>query len=412
MSTRTARLNHSEEGQTSGGPPNAPANGGNPSAGLADGCWPTVQQELLLRAALVPGPEATDAWRRWSAVSDLDRLDPSSVHLLPKVYRSIQREGLTTAPDLGRLKGIYRQSWYRNQIVLRDTAPLVTGLAARGVQLLLLGGAAITLRYHRNLGVRPIDDPGILVAKSDVSRALGVLREAGWRPREPCVPAATPKFTRLVDERGGGLDLHWRLLAEDSVPDAEVELWRAATSVEWPGAHALVLDPVHQLLHLCLHGVRWRPVPDLRWIADAAAVLDVAASTLDWDRLVHAASRYHVSLPVLHGLAYLRELLGEVMPAEPIAALARCRTSPRERLEIRLICRAPGALVGSLPQRSVRWLRITHGQGWVARAAGFPAFLAEDLGCRNVAQLARLLLVRAARRITALATEPSKHPLT
>ena len=86
--------------------------------------------------------------------------------------------------------------------------------------------------------------------------------------------------------------------------------------------------------------------------------------------LVATAIRCHVSVAALHGLRQLRELLGEAVPDEPLFALAARRAPLRERLEMRVVGRRSIPWLDGFATRGVRWLRISHQQGWLARAAG------------------------------------------
>jgi hypothetical protein len=47
------------------------------------GCWPTEQQELLLKAALLKGEPAIQAWERWVSQVDINDLDQGSLRLTP-----------------------------------------------------------------------------------------------------------------------------------------------------------------------------------------------------------------------------------------------------------------------------------------------------------------------------------------
>src|SRR5919112_3519361 len=84
---------------------------------------PTQEQELLLRAALREGKEALDAWRQWLKTVGIDRLDFNSQRVLPLIYHNLRTHLRTQdakVPSLGRLKGTYRHTWCKNQIVLRS----------------------------------------------------------------------------------------------------------------------------------------------------------------------------------------------------------------------------------------------------------------------------------------------------
>jgi hypothetical protein len=79
---------------------------------------PTADQELLLEAATGASEAARAAWRGWQERNELDDVDFGAQRLLPLVYRHLVELGVDD-PDLGRLKGLYRHSWYRNQIAFQ-----------------------------------------------------------------------------------------------------------------------------------------------------------------------------------------------------------------------------------------------------------------------------------------------------
>jgi hypothetical protein len=364
------------------------------------GFWPTAEQEELLRAAVLHGPAALDAWARWRDAVDLDRLDPGSLRLLPELYRNLLHEGVT-GPALGRLKGIYRQTWYRNQLVFRDMARILPDLHAAGIPTLVVKGAALILRYHGDHGARPMDDFDIVVPADRAARALDLLQRRGWRTAAPLSPYRLRAFNGigLRDQGGRDLDLHWHLLAEDCRPDADREFWAAAEPVDLQGARVLVLNPADELLHALVHGLRWNEIPPIRWIADAVHIIELSDPGLDWNRLVTAAARHRVTLPVLRGLAYLRALVEAPVPAEIIERLARVRISLRERLEHRVALHPRSRLLGSLPEYWIYWMRATDGAGPAGRLRGFSSYLRDEWQCESGRELWTQILLRMARRL-------------
>ena len=101
--------------------------GGNAGAG---GAWPSENQELLLRAGLLRGAEATDAWQRWQIANDINKIDQGSFRLLPLVYRNLSANSVNY-PLTGRLKGIYRFTLYRNLNLWRHVSPALRPQSAR-----------------------------------------------------------------------------------------------------------------------------------------------------------------------------------------------------------------------------------------------------------------------------------------
>src|ERR671938_178933 len=104
---------------------------------------PTEEQKLLLRAALRNGEEAVDAWRTWHATVDITQLDDvASQRLLPLVYRNLQAQ-TATVPGLERIKGTYRYSWYKNQLLLQATAACLRAFHEAGIETIVLKGMAL-----------------------------------------------------------------------------------------------------------------------------------------------------------------------------------------------------------------------------------------------------------------------------
>jgi hypothetical protein len=109
-----------------------------------------------LRAALRPGDEGVAAWATLRDVLDLDDIwDPDIHRLLPLVYVNLRDAGVDD-PDLPRLKGLYRRTWYLNQLKLAEARPWLELLQGEGIDTLLLKGVPLGLEYYGDLGQRPI----------------------------------------------------------------------------------------------------------------------------------------------------------------------------------------------------------------------------------------------------------------
>src|SRR5215472_5269976 len=123
---------------------------------------PARDQELLLKAALVEGPEAVTAWNQWSAGADPDRLDEDSCRLLPLVYDAMRRRDVF-GPWMEQTQRAYYHTWADNTRRFHAAAAVLRALHGAGIKTMLLKGPALTLQYYRNAGLRPMDDFDILV---------------------------------------------------------------------------------------------------------------------------------------------------------------------------------------------------------------------------------------------------------
>ncbi len=292
---------------------------------------PTPLQILLLRAALLDGDAAIDAWERSKHVADdVRRLDEATYRLLPQLYRNLLDHGVDD-PLMKTLKGVYRHSWYCNQRLFHEAAGLLEQLHGAGIETIVLKGAALTNLYYRDPGSRPMEDLDVLVRRADVDHAVGTLRAGGWSLVRALPLDAQMRTTHAAcfdHPRGHEIDLHWSLLWEP-VPDEDY--WKRTVPTTVGGVATRALEPVDQLIHICVHGIGWFPAPG-RWIADAITVIRATGRDLDWDRLADQAERWHVSARLETALHVLGETFDVPVPEAPLERIRRARRPLRERL--------------------------------------------------------------------------------
>ena len=53
-------------------------------------CRPDPVQQMLIRTVLAPEEKLVERWAEWQASSNLDRLDPGSLRLLPLLYHRLK----------------------------------------------------------------------------------------------------------------------------------------------------------------------------------------------------------------------------------------------------------------------------------------------------------------------------------
>src|SRR5439155_10104749 len=141
--------------------------------------WPTPLQEQLLLAALGDPEDAAAAWRGLPPSFSLDELEPGSFELMPLIYRNLSSAGHRDSV-LPRLKGIYRRTWARNNLLLERTREDADALRMAGIPALLLEGVTLALRYYPDLGSRPTTYLHFVVGKDDEVAAVARLERIGW----------------------------------------------------------------------------------------------------------------------------------------------------------------------------------------------------------------------------------------
>lgn len=389
----------------------SPTDRGHRSDRRLEALWPTPGQELLLRAALDHGPRAIAAWDEWKKSHDLieSLLDHGSFRLLPLVYRNLLACGADD-PLMPRLKGIYRYWWCANQRLFDQAATAIKGLEAKGIPTLVLKGAAISILYYRDRGVRPMGDADVLVPHARAEAAVECFRRMGWRPMRSRVSELIryQHSVRMVSPTGEGLDLHWRGLAECVGEGMDEGFWSRAVPIPVLHVASRALGPGDALLHAVVHGMRWNAEPTLRWIPDAMVILREAGDGIDWSRLRDEARVRGVSLRLAAGLTYLRDRFDAPVPDEALAALAATRPPLVERLELDVLAIGAGGTRGLRPGHLlllvVQYLRFMFGKSLGQALADTPAYLRYRLRGRP----GRVFdVVRGARRGWRRLSEPA-----
>jgi hypothetical protein len=358
----------------------APA--GDPLARTPSALWPNTGQELLLRAATMPGPEAVAAWDAWKADHDLIEtdLDHGSFRLLALVYKNLNARGIDE-PLMPRLKGIYRYWWCSNQRLFYRAAGVVRALEDAGIPTLALKGSAASVAYYRDGGVRPMADIDLMVPHAQAAAAVARLCSVGWTPVRPRVADLIryQHSVRMVHGTGEALDLHWHVLAECVRRGADEGFWARAIPIRILDADTRSLGPTDALLHTIVHGMRWNEEPTIRWVADAMAILNGSADAIDWIALEREARAQHVVLRLRTGLEYLRHRMGARIPEFAMRRLEMAPVAGIERLEYRVLTLgADGGRAlqpGHLLLVTVQYLRYISGKPFVQALRETPAYL-------------------------------------
>ncbi len=307
---------------------------------------PAPEQELLLQAALGDGDEAFDAFARWRAGVDFERIDAGSTRLLPLVVHNL---GPRLGDDdvAGRARGVAKYTWAHTQQAGRVMAPVLRELDEAGATAMLLKGWAFPDGYGGNGWLRARHDLDLLVPRRHFAAAAALLEDHGLRPPPFDADHGDPHLGdrhALPYAGPGGLqvDLHRRALATVEQPGAEQPFWDAARLVTLRDAPCLVPAPADLLLMVVEHAWRWNPQDSgARWVADAVVLLR-APETFDWDRLVSMCERFWLSAVMHEALAYLSATHDTPYPA---TARRRLAGSPRwERLERRARAQPPSEL--------------------------------------------------------------------
>jgi len=364
----------------------------------ADACWPTDAQTSLLQAALLEGPRARQALDTWRGQVALDTLDRGSSRLLPLLWLN---PGLISPDDplRPRLEAAYTKAAADTEALIDAVAPALGALHAAGIETMVLKGVALAVECYPAIGARPMDDCDMVVKPADVREACRVLQREGWQldgPLDDDVIAVSAEVG-FVSGSGHCLDLHWHVQRECADAASDAEFWAKSRPLVVAGQPTRRLDIADQLIHVCVHGLRWSTVPPVRWVSDAMMMFRAAGSEVNWDALVERTARRGFGLPIADAMRFLRDQLDAPVPDDVLKRLDRIPSSFGERLEYRVKMRrrTPARLA------VVHWfqLRRLRGRGGViGDLVRFPRYFARLWGVRSLAEVGKLMIQKARRR--------------
>jgi hypothetical protein len=346
---------------------------------MSDGPWPTPDQELLLRAALLRDERGLGAWRQWAATHDLFGAYPdASDRLLPLVYRNLRALG-ADEPALGTLGGVHRYWWCSNQDLLPRLATVLDSLHAQGIPTLVLGAAATGSLYYEHLGVRPIDVGQVLVPGDRAPAAAEALRRRGWRGTGERVADALRyrPSARLVGDKGRPLELHGHALRGRLDARVDQEFWRRSVPLVVHRTATAGLAPGDALLYAIMQGVRGSVPPAIGWIADAMAILGSTEARIDWETLVAEARARRAELELGRSLDYLAGAFDAAIPERVRRRLRAAVPSRVERLARRYQTREPGnrRALARVAALGLEYLQLVEGRSLPAQLRALPGFL-------------------------------------
>jgi hypothetical protein len=304
----------------------------------ADFYLATPNQELLLKAALFSGEDALEAWSKWRDAVDWEgHFEPGSFRLLPLLYNNLHKHGVDDSA-MGKLKGIYRQAWSKNQTLFHEMAKVIEFLQNAGIKTMLLKGASLSLLYYKNNGSRPMADIDVLVPLKQARLADELLQKAGWTSPFPLTELdliyghAIQLHNRLDKE----FDLHWRPF-NGCQDEYEKDFWDGAIPVKMAKVDSMSPNPTDMLFHVIIHGVAWNPVPPIRWIADAITLINSDDFTIDWQRLINTAQKHHLNLRLKKGLQYLHDNFHPLIPPSVMKTIINLPVYYLEKIEYRFM---------------------------------------------------------------------------
>jgi Uncharacterised nucleotidyltransferase len=308
--------------------------------------WPDASQLMLLRAAVGPLDRAQASFAEWNAQTNwAGDLDPASYRLLPLVYARMRRIG-ASHPEMSRLRGIYRYSWCEAQTRIQAAEYAIEALNAAGIDVMASKGLALIAAHYETPALRPMSDIDLYVPRRRLADAIAALGQVGWHIADPRADRGLRDMSILHasvtmwHDKWGELDLHWKLMANVLARPVMTRFWARSQTGLVGRSQVRIPAPDDLLLHVIAHGVISNALSPIRWIPDAAWIVEGHGPAIDWADLLGFARRHGLAWRLVRGLHYLRDLAKVEIPE----FVLRYQPSLVERAEQRFVIEPPGGV--------------------------------------------------------------------
>ncbi|WP_234569216.1 nucleotidyltransferase family protein [Rhodohalobacter sp. 614A] len=300
------------------------------------GAFPSPSQEMLLKAALMDKDVALPAWKQWRKEVDFELdVDHGSFRLLPLTYHNLSSFGYSDDLVEGRLKGIYRQAWIKNQQLFYKTGTVLETLHKTGIKTAVLKGIALTEWVYKNYGIRPMADMDILVPFTEAHHAIDVLKNTGFVLQDTHLLQHNLDYGRGIafkDADNTEIDLHWHAISHAHENIEITDFWDEVIPIEIAGVKTHIFSATDNLFHTIVHGIRKNPEPPIRWVADAVTIINSKDVSVDWQRLLLYSQKLRVYLQIKEALLYIKKHFGADIPREVIDQINNYKPSYVEKV--------------------------------------------------------------------------------
>jgi hypothetical protein len=361
---------------------------------------PDEKQTFLLKASISSGQDVYKNWQKWSASVDLNDVDGASFRLIPLLHKNLEKHQIYPI-EMGKLKGISRYHWCKNQILLKAMGELLILFKVNTIDTMLLKGGALIYKYHNSPSLRPMSDFDLMVPRDQIYKATTVMIQNGWKSAsnlmldDPKVQKNTHNQS-FVDKNGNECDLHWTPLREATWQDAERHFWETAEEITIHGNTVKILGPTEQLLHTIVHGSHYNVLPPIRWISDSWVIIENEKDTIVWERLIELGKKYSCLMSLQYGLQYLATEFKMAIPPDFLNHLAHQEIPLQEMVEYKIVSHMiPAYRIDTLLLRG--WFRHCKQKphaSFYKKCISFPNFLRIYLRIGNPQDIANLIFKR------------------
>lgn len=296
-----------------------------------DRAWPRGDHERLLLAAVHPDlAKAEELLRAWVGAHDLNDIAFSEQRLILAAWNRLgpRMQDLAEAP---RLAGLTRMLWTRTMLLMKDCQPAFASLAAAGVPMMLIKGAA---RAADPVGrsARSFHDLDLVVPRDRLRDALAVFVELGWEPSSGSsamrmlAQAERLRSVNLHKGRHGDIDLHGTIFHPgQGSREGDEQVWARSRPVAFNSVECK-LPSGEDLAVIAISNGGLDAHANSDWLVDLSRL--IVEPGFDWQLFSRGIVARDIAVPALIALGWLQARADHAVDGEAMRLIGTALRGP------------------------------------------------------------------------------------
>lgn len=313
--------------------------------------FPNAAEEKFLDLVLCNDNDFHTKWNAWKQSTLFEETNHATAKLFPLIYLRMQKLALQDDELFGRIKGIYRNAWVKNQRLLAVTKEVVSKCNEKNIALLILKGVPLLLEVYKDTGARFLGDADFIIPPQHAPAVVKMMLADNWQYDKTWTPESNNpvssmyrviKSTGFVNAQGIKLDIHWNIFAlNHHAKTFDVFSLKNISSIAfrdafWHDAVSSHIDDIpckrlcneDLLIHVIIHGTEGNTYRPLRWVVDGISIIN--KFPINWDFIQKRAKDFgfHVELSI--GFRYLKEKFNANIPEPFLREISQIPVTKKE----------------------------------------------------------------------------------
>jgi hypothetical protein len=216
---------------------------------------------------------------------------------------------------LERLNRAYSIVLYSNMYLSTELEQVIAAFNKYNIPTIVLKGTVLAELLYENLALRSVKDVDLLVPLNQVSTAISLLIDLGYRRSTLLLNEKHP-FHEVPFVKPGKIpiyiEVHRQLDDNRLMTVSEEEIWRRARPVELHGDVVMVLSPEDTLLFQA--DQYSKNITKLKSLRDVAQILKKYDQSLNWSYIIKSAHIWQIEIPSYYALRQAEMLFGAPVP--------------------------------------------------------------------------------------------------